>query len=58
MTKRSIINLYKCVEYNDYKNDKEFIEFLNSITGGVKHRCVYVDMTIDDKALKYEPFLA
>ena len=58
MTKRSIINLYECVGYNDYKNDKEFIEFLNGMIGGVKHKCVYVDMTIDDKTLKYEPFLA
>ena len=58
ITKRSIINLYECVGYNDYKNDKEFIEFLNGMIGGVKHKCVYVDMTIDNKTLKYEPFLA
>ena len=58
MTKRSTINLYECVGYNDFPNDKLFIEHLNKIIDGVKHRCVFTDVTIDDKNLKYEPFMA
>ena len=58
MTKRSITNLYECVGYNDFPNDKFFILHLNNIIDGVKHRCIFTDVTNDDKNLKYEPFMA